>query len=151
MQNENNDTADREHRATFLLDAPLETVWEVWTKPEHIKQWWGPNGFTNTIQIMQVETGGEWIFTMHGPDGNHYPNKAIFKEVVKHKKIVHEHFAPNFIATIEFQPQGNKTRVRWHKVYETKELFALVEIQHKAAEGFEQTVDKLKTYLAKGH
>ena len=50
MQNENNDTSGREQRTSLLLDAPVELVWEVWTKPEHIKHWWGPNGFTNTIE-----------------------------------------------------------------------------------------------------
>lgn len=147
MQNENNDTTGREHKASLLLEAPLEVVWEVWTKPEHIKHWWGPNGFTNTIEKMQAKTGGEWIFTMHSPDGKDYPNKTVFREVVTHKKIVHEHFNPNFIANIEFESQGDKL-LNWSKVYETKELFDLVEIQYKANEGFKQTVEKLKTYLA---
>jgi uncharacterized protein YndB with AHSA1/START domain len=95
MQNENTDTSGREQRTSLLLDAPVELVWEVWTKPEHIKHWLGPDGFTNTIEKMQ-ETGGEWIFVMHGPDGKNYPNRTIFREVVKHKKLVHEHFDPKF-------------------------------------------------------
>jgi uncharacterized protein YndB with AHSA1/START domain len=102
MQNENADPSGREQKTSLLLDAPVELVWEVFTKPEHIKHWWGPNGFTNTIEIMQLQTGGDWIFTMHGPDGNNYPNKILFREVVKHKKLLHEHFEPNFIASIEF-------------------------------------------------
>jgi uncharacterized protein YndB with AHSA1/START domain len=148
MQNENNDTSGRDHRTSLLLDAPVELVWEVWTKPEHIKHWWGPNGFTNTIEKMQVEAGGEWIFVMHGPDKKNYPNKTIFREVIKHKKIVHEHFAPNFISIVEFENQGDKTLMNWNKLYETKELFEIVEIHHKAYEGFKQTVAKLINYLS---
>jgi hypothetical protein len=83
-----------------------------------------------------------------GRDGNDFPNETVFKEVVGYKKIVHEHFAPNFIAIIEFKSQDNNTQLDWHKEYETKELFDLVEIQYKAAEGFEQTIEKLNTYLA---
>jgi uncharacterized protein YndB with AHSA1/START domain len=45
----NTNTADRELSVSRLLNAPIELVWEVFTKPEHIKNWWGPNGFTNTI------------------------------------------------------------------------------------------------------
>ena len=146
-QNENNDTSDREQRTSLLLDAPVELVWEVWTKPEHIRHWWGPNGFTNTIEKMEVEDGGEWIFIMHGPDGKDYPNKIIFREVVKHRKIVHEHFDPNFIAIIEFESQGDKTLLNWYKLYETKELFELVEEHYKTKEGFKQTVEKLEKYL----
>ena len=110
--------------------------------------WWGPNGFTNTIEKMQVYEGGEWIFIMHGPDGRNYPNKTIFREVVKHKKIVHEHFDPNFIAIIKFESQGDKTLLNWYKLYETKELFEMVEKHHQSHEGFKQTVAKLENYLS---
>ncbi len=43
--------------STRLFDAPRERVWEVWTDPAHIAQWWGPHGFTNTIQEMDVRPG----------------------------------------------------------------------------------------------
>src|SRR5580692_663141 len=49
MENRKNDTSDRELRLSRVLDAPVELVWEVFTDPEHIAQWWGPNGFKNTI------------------------------------------------------------------------------------------------------
>jgi uncharacterized protein YndB with AHSA1/START domain len=147
MQNENTDTAGREQRTSLILDAPVKLVWEVWTKPEYIKHWWGPDGFTNTIEKMEVTAGGEWIFIMHGPDGKRYPNRTIFREVILHKKLVHEHFDPNFIAIIEFESQGDKTLLNWYKLYETEELFEMVEKQHKTNEGFKQTAEKLKTYL----
>src|SRR5258708_33017973 len=94
MENKNvksNDTSDSELLITRTLNAPVQLVWEVWTNPEHIKNWWGPNGFTNTIHNMDVQSGGTWDFIMHGPDGTDYRNKNIFKEIVKHKKIVFEH------------------------------------------------------------
>jgi uncharacterized protein YndB with AHSA1/START domain len=50
--------ADRQLSITRLINAPRELVFEVWTKPEHIKEWWGPNGFTNTIFNMDVKPGG---------------------------------------------------------------------------------------------
>src|SRR4029077_15941419 len=101
MQSVKNDTADRELRISRLLKAPIELVWEVWTDPEHIKNWWGPNGFTNSISKMEVEPGGEWHLVMHGPDGTDYKNKSVFREIIKHKKIVYEHItAPKFLATI---------------------------------------------------
>src|SRR5436189_119282 len=104
MQNEKNNTTDRELNISRLLNAPIELVWEVWTNPKHIKNWWGPNGFTNTITKMKVEPGGEWDLVMHGPDGTDYKNKSIYKEIVKHKKIVYEHISgPKFLATIEFE------------------------------------------------
>ena len=147
MQNENTDKSGREQRASLLLDAPIELVWKVWTDPEHIKHWWGPDGFSNTIEKMDVEAGGDWIFVMHGPDGTNYPNRTIFREVIKHKKLVHEHFEPNFIAIIEFEKQDDKTQLHWYKLYEARELFEMVEIHYKTNEGFKQTVERLNKYL----
>ncbi|MEO6358307.1 MAG: SRPBCC domain-containing protein [Ferruginibacter sp.] len=40
-----NSTADRELFVSRLLNAPRELVWEVWTNPEHIANWWGPKVF----------------------------------------------------------------------------------------------------------
>ncbi|HEY0741065.1 MAG TPA: SRPBCC domain-containing protein [Chryseosolibacter sp.] len=148
MQNEKMDPAGREQRTSVVLEASLAKVWEVWTKPEHISQWWGPNGFTSTIEKMDVRPGGEWLFVMHGPDGSNYPNKTLFREVVKHKRIMHEHVEPNFIAIIDFESQGeNRTLLTWYKLYETRELFQLVEIQYKSSEGLRQTMERLQRYV----
>ncbi len=54
------DIKDREIRLSRVLNAPVALVWEVWTNPEHIKNWWGPTGFTNTISKMEVEPKGVW-------------------------------------------------------------------------------------------
>jgi uncharacterized protein YndB with AHSA1/START domain len=148
MQNEKSNTADREISVSRLLNAPISLVWKVWTYPDHIKNWWGPNGFTNTITKMDVKAGGEWNLVMHGPDGTDYKNKSVFKEVVVHQKIVFEHVAPNFIATIEFQEQGNKTFISWHMLFETAEQFLQVVKTFKADEGLKQNLEKLGVYLA---
>ncbi len=141
-------TADREIRLTRILNAPVELVWEVWTDPEHIKNWWGPKGFTNTITKMDVAPEGEWDLVMHGPDGTNYKNKSVFKEVIKHKKIVYDHVStPKFITTIEFEAQGNKTLLNWHMLFESKEQFIQVVKTFKADEGLKQNVDKLELYL----
>lgn len=148
MQKKESNTADRELRISRLFNAPVELVWEVWTNPDHIKNWWGPNGFTNSIHKMDVQNGGEWNLTMHGPDGTDYKNKSIFKEIVPHKKIVYEHVSsPNFIATVDFEAQGNKTLINWHMLFETKEQFIQVVKTFKADEGLKQNIDKLGHYM----
>ena len=48
-------TADRELVVTRIVNAPQALVFKVWTEPEHIKQWWGPAGFTTTITHMNVK------------------------------------------------------------------------------------------------
>jgi uncharacterized protein YndB with AHSA1/START domain len=142
-----NDQADREFRVTRLLNAPIDLVWEVWSNPDHIKNWWGPHGFTNTITKMDLRTNGEWKLTMHGPDGTDYPNESIFKEVIVGKKIVYEHLQPKFTSTIEFESRGDKTFLTWHMLFETVEEFTQLVKQYKADEGLLQNIEKLETYL----
>jgi PhnB protein len=145
---EKNNTADRELIISRLLNAPIDLVWEVWTNAEHIKNWWGPNGFTNTISTMDMKKGGEWNLIMHGPDGTDYKNKSVFKEIVKHKKIVYEHVSgPKFLATIEFESQGEKTFLKWHMLFQSKEEFIQTVKTFKADEGLRQNVEKLNHYL----
>jgi hypothetical protein len=85
---------------------------------------------------------------MHGPDGTDYKNKSVFKEVIKHKKIVYEHVsAPKFIATIEFEAQGDKTFLKWHMLFESREQFIQVVKTFKADEGLKQNIQKLEHYL----
>ena len=143
----NSSTKDREIIISRTLNAPVELVWEAWTNPEHIANWWGPNGFTNTITKMDLTPGGEWLLVMHGPDGTDYKNKSIFKEIVPHKKIVFEHIAPNFIAIIDFEEQGEKTHLNWHMLFETAEEFIRVVKTFKADEGLKQNIEKLSDYL----
>jgi len=149
MSNEkNHDIADRSLVVSRVFNAPIDLVWRMWTDPEHIKNWWGPNGFTNTIYKMDVKSGGEWDFIMHGPDGTDYKNKSVFKEIIKHKKIVYEHISgPKFLATIEFEKQGEQTYLKWHMLFETEEEFIRTVKTFKADEGLKQNVEKLQAYL----
>ena len=149
MGNQKSNTADREIRLSRLVNAPIKLVWEVWTNPEHIKEWWGPNGFTNTISKMDVRENGEWDLIMHGPDGTNYKNKSVYKEIVKHKKIVYEHVSsPKFLATISFEAQGKKTLIDWHMLFESKEQFIQVVKTFKADEGLRENMEKLSHYLS---
>jgi uncharacterized protein YndB with AHSA1/START domain len=148
MQKEKATNADRELRISRLLNAPRELVWKVWTEPDHIKNWWGPTGFTNTIFEMNVQQGGVWDFIMHGPDGKDYKNKSTFIEVVKPERIVFDHVAPNFRTTVTFEAQGDKTLLSWHMLFESAAVFRNVIKQAKADQGLKQNVDKLEVYLA---
>ena len=148
MENVKDNTKDRELLITRKINAPVELVWEVWTRPEHIANWWGPDGFTNTITKMEVRPGGIWELTMHGPDGTDYPNKSIFREVLPMKKIVYEHVSdPHIIATITFEKQGNQTFIRWHALFDSREAFVEVVKKHRANEGIRQNVEKMISYL----
>ena len=140
-------TKDRELVITRTLNAPADLAWEVFTQPEHIANWWGPNGFTNTIYTMDVRPGGLWELVMHGPDGTDYKNKSIYKEIVPLKKIVFDHFNPDFTTTIEFTDLGEQTHINWHMLFNTAEEFIQVVKTFKADEGLKQNIERLNAYL----
>ena len=148
MENTKNNTKDRELLLSRILNAPVALVWEAWSKPEHIANWWGPTGFTNTITTMDLQPGGEWNLVMHGPDCTDYINKSIFREVVPFKKIVYEHISyPHILATIEFEDLGDKTQLNWHILFDSAEEFLEIVKTYKAAEGLKQNGEKLEQYL----
>lgn len=145
--------AAREIKTTRVFNAPRELVFQVWTDPEHVAQWWGPNGFTNTIQEMNVRPGGVWRFIMHGPDGVDYDNKVVFLEVVKPELLVYIHGDEGrpdyFHVTVNFAEQGNQTRLTMQLLFKTAEERDEVVQKHGAAEGLNQTLGRLEAYLAK--
>jgi uncharacterized protein YndB with AHSA1/START domain len=148
LREKESNTAERELTISRLLNAPRELVWEVWTQPEHIANWWGPNGFSTTIQVMDLQAGGKWDLVMHGPDGKDYDNSSLFKEIVPFKKLVYEHVSnPHFIATIFFEEQGEQTKISWHMLFDTAEQFLGVVKAYKVDRGLEQNIEKLELYL----
>ena len=147
MQKEVTDKDNYSMRVIRMLTAPVNVVWKAWTNPEHIANWWGPDGFTNTIHSMDVKSGGEWLLTMHGPDGKRYPNKSEFREIEPMKKIVFQHFNPHYLATVIFEAKENKTLLEWTMQFETEELFETVVKVFKAEEGLQQNVEKLEKYI----
>lgn len=146
MSTEN--TADREIIVSRLLNAPIASVWEAWTNPDHIKQWWGPNGFTNTITKMEVVPNGLWNLVMHGPDGTDYDNESVFTEVIWHKKIAYHHISGHeFIASIQFEERGNQTYIHWQMLFESKKELMRIMKLYDISEGLKQNTDRLENYL----
>ena len=49
-----------EIRLTRVYDAPVKAVWDAWTDPQQVAQWWGPRGFTITTHSKDLRPGGHW-------------------------------------------------------------------------------------------
>jgi uncharacterized protein YndB with AHSA1/START domain len=147
-------TADREIVITRIFDAPRELVWEAWTNPKHVVNWWGPNGFTTTIEKMDVRVGGVWKHVMHGPDGTDYPNKSVFTEIVKPERIKYSHGGGTkgkpgvqFDATWTFEAVGKQTRLTIHQIFASAADRDMVVKTYGAIEGGKQTLARLADYL----
>jgi uncharacterized protein YndB with AHSA1/START domain len=142
-------TSDREIVATRVFDAPRELVFQMWTDPKHISNWWGPRGFTTTTHQMDVRPGGVWRHTMRGPDGTDYPNEIVYVEVVEPERLVYDHVSdPKFQTTVTFVEQAGKTKVTARMLFESATLRNKVATEHHAVEGLQQTLERLGEQLA---
>lgn len=144
---ESTSTTDRELFTSRLFDAPRERVFRAFSDPSHLARWWGPKGFTNTFEELDLRPGGHWRFVMHGPDGGNYKNESVF-DVVESDRVVFRHItAPYFEMTITFTEEGGKTRVGWQQVFNSTE--ERDRIARFAGDANEQNLDRWEAELKK--
>jgi uncharacterized protein YndB with AHSA1/START domain len=102
-----------------VFDAPRELVWKVMNDPDRVTNWWGPRGYTTTVEEMDVRPGGKWRWINHTTDGHDAPFKGEYLEVVPLERIVRTEIfdVPGFddkpaIDTITFEDLGGgKTKI----------------------------------------
>ena len=142
----------KEISATRVFDAPRHLVWQAWSSPEHLGQWWGPQGFTTTTKEFDLKPGGRWLHVMHGPDGTDYRNDITFTNIVEHELIGYEHGpSPKFNVTVKFEDEGEaRTRLSFRMVFETIEERDKTAETYGAVEGLDQTLGRLREFVASG-
>src|ERR1700761_2181694 len=72
-----------------IFEAPREMVFDAWADPKQLVQWFGPEGFTTTVERFDFQEGGEWSMVMHGPDGTNYPGSILFTEITPPEVIAY--------------------------------------------------------------
>ncbi len=116
-------TPDSEIVSTRIVNAPIELVYKAWTNPNHLKNWWGPSGFTNTFNEFDLRIGGKWSFIMNGPDKGNYHNECEFIKIEEPTCIAWKRYSkPLFqvLATFE-QVTIDKTNVVFKMLFTTVE------------------------------
>ncbi|MBR0716068.1 SRPBCC family protein [Bradyrhizobium liaoningense] len=145
---------DREIVLSRVIDAPRDLVFQAWTDPRHLPQWFGPAGFKIETKEIDVRVGGLWRFDMIAPDGTLYPNRMRFLRIEKPRFIEIDHGSDKdedpgmFRTTITFESQSDgKTVLTMRQLHPTV-------AQREAGIGFGaveygyQTLDKLAAYVA---
>ena len=110
---------ERELTLTRTYDAPRALVYKAWTDPKLMAQWWGPKMFTNPVCEVDARPGGKLRIVMRGPDGNDYPMRGVFQEVVAPEKLSFTNFAVDAedkpviegFTTVLFTEEGKKTKL----------------------------------------
>ena len=61
--------------------ANLDLVWEAWTNPEILDQWWAPKPYKNVTKSMDFREGGTWLYYMESPKGEIHWCKNDYKSI----------------------------------------------------------------------
>jgi uncharacterized protein YndB with AHSA1/START domain len=73
-----------------IFDAPVDLIWQMWTDPEHFKNWYGPKGFTVPVAKMDVRVGGKQLICMASPDGSMKMwTTGEYLEIVQKERLVY--------------------------------------------------------------
>lgn len=143
-----NTTADCSIISERTVNFPQQLVYDAWAKPQHLKNWWGPAGLTNTFIEHDLRPGGRWQFIMHGPDKGNYPNECVFIKVEAPSLLAWYRISkPHFQVVAVFEDAGN------HNTHVTfKMLFATAEECEKlkkfVVDKNEENLDRLEAELA---
>lgn len=142
---------DRQIVLSHLYDAPPDAVFTRWTHQEDLEQWWGPDGFSITVEEIDVRPGGRWTFVMHGPDGTDFPNVIVFEEVSPPDRLVYVHGEPGdpeqFRSVVTFDEMDGRTALSMRLVFANAEVRDLVAEKYGAVEGGRQTLARLAALL----
>lgn len=111
--------SDRTIECSRILHAPIELVYKAWSEPAHLKNWWGPSGFTNTFHEFDFRVGGKWKFIMHGPDRGNYVNECEFLIIEKNSVIAWKRISKplfNILARFESMDEAS-TRNTFNMIF----------------------------------
>ena len=116
-------TPDSEIVTTRIVNFPRNLVYTAWSNPNHLKNWWGPKGFTNTFNEFDFRVGGKWSFIMHGSDKGNYPNEVEFIKIDEPNLIAWKRYSkPLFQVLFTFEEiAANQTKIVFKMLFDTVE------------------------------
>jgi uncharacterized protein YndB with AHSA1/START domain len=145
--------SEREIRMTRLFNAPPQLVFEVMSKPEHVREWWGRLGPGYSVPVCEIDfrVGGRWRFVNRHPQGEaefygeyleiDAPARVVFTEI----------FAPfpdnPSVVTSELAEEGGRTRLTVTARYVSRDVRDMVE-STGMAQGAATSYDRLEDLLA---
>jgi uncharacterized protein YndB with AHSA1/START domain len=140
--------SDLEIAMTRDFDAPRALVWEVFTRPEHVRHWWGCKHLEVTICEIDLRVGGTYRYVGRMPDGTEVPFKGEFREIAAPERLVYTEIYDVPMArdhaglvTTTFTEKAGKTTMHSVVRYDTKQTRDTVlasGMESGAAAGYDQ-------------
>jgi uncharacterized protein YndB with AHSA1/START domain len=145
---------DREVVMTRVFDAPRRLVFEAMTKPEHVKQWFGPHGWTCETSEIDFRPGGKWRTILRGPDGRTMGMSGVYKEITPPERFVSteafDDFPGEALNTLTFVEQDGKTIFTVTVLAPSAEVRDIVlrsGMERGAGETYDRLAEHLKTMV----
>jgi uncharacterized protein YndB with AHSA1/START domain len=142
---------DREIVLTRVFDAPRRLVFDAFSKPELLKRWFGPRGWSMTVCEIDLRVGGAFRFVLRSPDGKDMGMRGVYREIVPPERSVHmesfDDYPGESQVTAVFTEDRGKTTLTATVLYASREIRDAViksGMEHGAAESY----DKLAELLA---
>lgn len=74
----------------YRFNASVGELFDAWTDPEILSEWWGPEGFRTEVVSLDLRPGGGFVFEMTAPDGGASRISGVFREIDRPKRLVFE-------------------------------------------------------------
>ncbi len=141
---------DREIVMTRVFDAPRQRVFAAFTRPELLKRWFGPRGWSLVVCEVDLKVGGTFRFVLRGPDGTEMGMRGVYREIVPPERSVHmesfDQFRGESQVTTVLVEQGGKTTLTATVLYPSAEVRDAViksGMEHGAAESYDRLAELL--------
>jgi PhnB protein len=138
--------------------APLNTVWDAWTRAEILCKWWAPKPWKCVILSLDLRVGGQWRYYMEGPDGDRHHCHFDYTAVEPRASFA----GTDGFCDVEGTPLADMPRMFWETGFEPDKGATIVRVQITFdsagelekiiamgfKEGFSQGMDQLEELLA---
>lgn len=145
--------SDREIRLTRLFNAPRHLVFEVMTKPEHVRRWWGILDEHHSVPVCEIDfrLGGAWRFVNRGPEGD-AAFRGVYREIAPPGRVVFTEIFEMFpdtesVVTALLTEEDGKTRLTLTSLYPSREVRDMV-VKSGMATGAALSYDRLEDRVA---
>lgn len=147
---------DRELIITRSFEVPARILFQAYSRPEHVRQWFGPVGWPITLCEIDFRVGGRFRFAMTGPSGlQNTPFGGTYLEIVPDRRIVYDNGfeepgAGTMIVTVTFDEHQERTTLTMRTVFETIAM-KKAHVDHGFVQGVGSGYDQLTGLVTRLH
>jgi len=149
-----NAEGDRAVVMTRVFDAPRQMVFDAFSKPELLKRWFGPRGWSLDVCEIDLRIGGKWRFVSSRPNGKAVGQLGVYREIVPGKRLVNTEAwedwdAGETLVTTELNGIDGKTEFKSTILFPSQEVRDTVlksGLEHGAGEGYDRLAKVLEEH-----